>query len=215
MHNLSDYITEYVSSGRGAYRMEYSVNDRLEELNKFMNSDPVALEACIAKIGRYHVFEVGYMPRPWVFYFDYTGNGDSELDKFDIRIERDPEEGRIWVCNGENRMGDMMRVFGKGGKGSLERITIDDPSEIQINMTIKDALSDYAEENFLEPGDEISSVWKDDVAYSIIGLYGTSKMKKEKDSSMTISLNDFDGGKMIKAFDTVDNKKFWERLVIN
>lgn len=210
MQNLSNYITEYVSSGRGAYRENDTVNARLKELNKFMNDEPVGLEACIGKIGRYHVFEVGYMPQPWMFYYRDKDNDDREVDYFRIRMRT--VDGRIWVCDGDNPIGNDMRL---DGMGKYESISTMDPSEIQINMTINDALADYAAENFLEPGDDITSVWKDAVAYSIMGSYGAGKIKKEKDGSLTVSLDNFNGAKMIKAFNTVDNKKFWEKLVIN
>lgn len=209
MHSLSDYITEYVSSGRGTYHLDDAVNKKLDELNKFMNDDPVALEACTAKVGRYDIFEIGYVPNPWIFYYRDKDNDDREVDYFKIRMTN--TDGNIWVCDGDNPIGNGMRL---DGMGKIEPISTMDPSEIQINMTIKDTLEDYAVDNFLEPGDEISSVWKDAVAYSIMGLYSAGKIKKEKDGSLTISLNDFYSGKMKKAFDTVDNKKFWEKLVI-
>ena len=209
MKGLTEYITEWVSSGRGAHRETESVNIQLEELNKFMLSNTVALEASTAQVGRYDLFDIGYIPNPWIFYYRDKDNDDKELDYFRVRMRN--IDGTIWVCNGDEPLGNSMRYL---GMGKAEPISTMDPSEIQINMTIKDGLDDYAKENFLEPGAEISNVWKDAVAYSIIGLYGASKIKKEKDKSLTISLIDFDGAKMTKAFETVDNKKFWERLVI-
>ena len=206
---LKDYILEYVSSGRGTYHENYAVNIQLNELSKFMNDEPLGLEACIGKIGRYNVFEVGYVPQPWIFYYRDNDNDDREVDYFRIRMRN--TDGRIWVCDGDEPIGNDMRL---DGMGKFEHISTMDPSEIDINMTINDALADYAVENFLEPGDDITSVWKDAVVYSIMGSYGAGKIKKEKDGTMTISLDDFDGAKMIKAFNTVDNKKFWERLVI-
>jgi hypothetical protein len=206
---LKDYITEYVSSGRGAYRSGAVVNGRLEELNKFMNNDPLGLEACIAKIGRYHLFEFGYIPHPWIFYFNNSHCDDNEVEYYNIGMRN--TDGRIWVCDGDNPIGNDMRLE---GMGKFEPIYTMDPSEIQINMTINDTFEDYAKDKFLEPEDEISSVWKDAVVYSIMGSYGAGNIKKEKDCSMTISLDDFDGVKMIKAFETVNNKKFWEKLVI-
>ena len=210
MQNLSNYITEYVSSGRGTYRENDTVNSRLKELNKFMNDDPIALDACIVKIGRYHLFEMGYIPQPWIFYYKDSDNDDCEVDYYKIRMRI--TDGNIWVCDGDNPIGNDMRL---DGIGKFEPISTMDSSEIQIKMLIKDGLPEYAVDNFLKPRDKIINSWYDEVMDSIIKSYGTSKINKEKeDRSLTISLDDFDGGKMIKAFETVDNKKFWEKLVI-
>lgn len=207
--NLKEYITEYVSSGRSTYRLDEAVNKKLDELNKFMNDNPVALEACTAKVGMYDLFEIGYIPEPWILYYRDNDSDDRGVDRFKIRMTN--TDGSIWICDGDNPIGNSMRAY---SMGKIEPISTMDPSETQINMTIKDGLPEYARINFLKPIDEMVEWWYDEVLDSIIKTYGAGKIKKERNDSLTISLNDFDGAKMIKAFKTVDNKKFWEKLVI-